>query len=140
MIDNMYERPGLIFHCLIKEGGKNLWIYHTEQPRYKDLVIGDDSGNTITFPTEMGLSLIETITRHLRTPYQEEKHNIFERVEPCQESAIFCSSEPDPEYDRLVILPSVDHNGERRFIYNIKTNRIRYIPKENEEQQEGSNA
>ena len=66
-MNNMFTRPGLIFHSYIKLTDKNLWIYFTEEPRYKDLVIGDDSGNTMIIPTETLLNLIKTFADHLST-------------------------------------------------------------------------
>lgn len=67
MTNDMFNRPGLIFHSYIKLEDKNVWLYFTEEPRYKDLVIGDDSGNTIQIPTESLLSLIKTFADHLST-------------------------------------------------------------------------
>lgn len=64
-MNNMIIRPGLIFHSYIKLEDKNVWLYFTEEPRYKDLVIGDDAGNTIQIPTESLLSLIKTFADHL---------------------------------------------------------------------------
>ena len=76
MNKDMYSRPGLIFHSNIKLGDKDLWLYYTEEPRYKDLVISDDLGNTLTLPTESLLYLISTFAKHLsiQTPTQNVSH------------------------------------------------------------------
>ena len=85
-MNNMFTRPGLIFHSYIKLTDKNLWIYFTEEPRYKDLVIGDDSGNTMVIPTETLLNLIKTFADHLSTQ------------NPTQDvSNISCTEPPIPE-------------------------------------------
>jgi hypothetical protein len=74
-------------NMFIKLTDKNLWIYFTEEPRYKDLVIGDDSGNTMVIPTETLLNLIKTFANHLSTqnPTQDVS-NISSRKSQVPES------------------------------------------------------
>ncbi len=86
MTKDMYSRPGLIFHSNIKLGDKDLWLYYTEEPRYKDLVISDDLGNTLTLPTESLLYLISTFANHLSTqPSTQDVSNISSTEPPIPE-------------------------------------------------------
>ena len=77
MENDLYNKPGLIFKCHFKEKTGDLYLYWTERPRYKTLILSDGV-NEITLPTESLYGLIKNFIDHLEHPPVEEGHRLFE--------------------------------------------------------------
>jgi hypothetical protein len=109
MENDLYNRPGLIFKCHFKEKDSNLFLYWTERPRYKTLILSDGV-NDITIPTESLYGLIKNFIDHLEQPPVEEAHRLFEPT-PVEvfDSNVFKIMRVEEHADMNLVIVGGDH-------------------------------